>query len=184
MARIPSVASLQRRLTEAKTRDAALKTRQATAEPKVGTGQANPTDSYKYESIFTDTSFIIKASRPAVTFFGGIAPLGLVAPDASPGLPRGFKPSKIRATIGNAKPEPKTAELSKRRYLKYSKDASTNTRATFTSPISSNTIAGLQAAYKAILTAKKDDVGEYGRIAFIPEQPLFSSSGSAAAAAP
>ena len=182
MARIPSVASLQRRLTEAKTREAALKTRQATAEPKVGSGQANPTDSYKYESIFTDTSFVVKASRPAVTFFGGIASLGLVAPDASPGLPRGFKPSKIRATRGRATPKPTTAELSKRKYLKYSIDAETDARATFTAPISSNTIAGLQAAYKAILAVKKDDVGEYGRIAFIPEQPLFSSSGSAAGA--
>lgn len=182
MARIPSVASLQRRLTEAKTREANLKTRQATAVPKVGSGQSNPTDSYKYESIFTDTAFVIKASRPAITFFGGIAALGLVAPDASPGLPRGFKPSKIRATLGKATPVPKTAELSKRKYLKYSKDADNDTRATYTAPISGNTVLALQNAYKAILLAKKDDVGEYGRIAFIPEQPLFSSSGSAAGA--
>lgn len=182
MARIPSVASLQRRLTEAKTREANLKTRQATAEPKVGSGQSNPTDSYKYESIFTDSAFVIKASRPAITFFGGIAPLGLAAPDASPGLPRGFKPSKIRATRGKSKPTPETAELSKRKYLKYSADAGAETRATYTAPISGNTVLALQNAYKAIIASKKDDVGEYGRISFIPEQPLFSSSGSAAAA--
>ncbi len=182
MASIPSVASLQRRLTEAKTREANLKTRQTTAEPKVGSGQSNPTDSYKYESIFTEGSFIVKASRPAVAFFGGIAPLGLAAPDASPGLPRGFKPSKIRATRGRATPVPTTAELSKRRYLKYSVDADGETRGTYTAPISGNTVLALQNAYKAILLAKKDDVGEYGRIAFIPEQPLFSSSGSVAGA--
>lgn len=183
MARIPSVANLQRRLTEAKTREANLKTRQATAEPRVGSGQSNPTDSYKYESIFTDGSFIVKASRPAITFFGGIAALGLVAPDASPGLPRGFKPSKITATRGRATPTPTTAELSKRRYLKYSVDGTGETRATFTAPISGNTVLALQTAYKNILTAKRDDVGEYGRISFIPEQPLFSSSGSVAGAA-
>ncbi len=182
MARIPSVASLQRRLTEAKTREANLKTRQATAEPKVGSGQSNPTDSYKYESIFTDSAFIVKASRPAITFFGGIAAVGLVAPDASPGLPRGFKPSKIRATRGRGNPVEKTAELSKRKYLKYSVDADGETRGTFTAPISANTVAGLQTLYRNILTSKKDDVGEYGRIAFIPEQPLFSSSGAAAGA--
>lgn len=182
MARIPSVASLQRRLTEAKTRESNLKTRQTTAEPKVGSGQSNPTDSYKYESIFTDTAFVIKASRPAVVFFGGIGALNLAAPDASPGLPRGFKPSKIRATLGKASPVPTTAELSRRRYLKYSKDADNDTRATFTAPISGNTVLALQNAYKAILLAKRDDVGEYGRISFIPEQPLFSSSGSAAGA--
>lgn len=182
MGQIPSVASLQRRLTEAKTREANLKTRQSTAEPKVGGGQANPTDNYKYESIFTEGSFIVRASRPAVTFFGGITALGLVAPDASPGLPRGFKPSKIRATRGRGTPTPKIAELSKRKYLKYSVDADGETRGTYTAPISGNTVLALQNAYKAILTAKKDDVGEYGRISFIPEQPLFSSSGSAAGA--
>lgn len=181
MARIPSVAALQRRLNEAKTREAALKARQATAEPKVGSGQRNPTDPLKYESIFTASAFNVNASRSSVAFFGGIAALGLAAADDSPKLPRGFHPSKIRATRGRAQGVRKVAELSKRPYLKYSVDADNDTRGTYTAPISSNTAAGLQLLYRNILTAKKDDVGEYGRIAFIPERPLFSSSGSGAA---
>lgn len=180
MASIPSVAALQRRLDEAKAREAALKARQATAEPKVGQGQSNPTDPYKYESMYVTNSFLVKASRPAITFFGGIAALGLAAADASPGLPRGFKPAKIRATRGRANPQRKIADLSKRPYLKYSIDAGTDTRATYTAPLSANTSTALQALYRAVVASKRDDVGEYGRIAFITEQPLFSSSGSAA----
>lgn len=184
MARIPSVASLQRRLNEAKARETALKARQATAVPKVGSGQSNPTDTYKYESIYVDNSFLLKVSRPALAFLGGIAALGLVAPDDSPTLPRGFKPAKIRATRGRATGAEKTAELSGRKYLKYSIDATGETRATYTAPISANTAATLQTLYRAIANAKKDDVGEYGRIQFIPEQPLFSTSGSVGPATP
>lgn len=180
MARIPSVASLQRRLNEAKVRETALKARQATAIPRPGSGQSNPTDTFKYESVFITNSFLLKASRPAVTFFGGITALGLAASDTSPGLPRGFKPAKIRAVRGKARPTPEIADLSKRHYLKYSADASGETRATYTAPISSNTAVGLQTLYRNIANSKKDDVGDYGRIAFIAEQPVFSTSGVAA----
>lgn len=184
MARIPSVAALQRRLNEAKVRETNLKNRQATAEPKVGSGQSNPTDPYKYKSIFTDGFFNVRASRPAITFFGGAAKLGLAEPDASPNLPRGFQPAKIRATRGRSRGAEKTAELSKRKYLKYSIDADGETRATYTAPISAATVAALQTTYRTILQDKKDDIGEYGRLVFIPERPLFSSSGSGAASAP
>lgn len=178
MARIPSVASLQRRLTDLKTREAALKQRQATAVPKVGSGQPNPRDNYKYGAIFVDGTYIVKASRAAVTFFGGADDLGLVAPDTSPPLARGFQPAKVRATRGRASGVEKTAELSKRKYLKYSLDASGETRATFTAPISAASASALATRFQTLGNAKKEEIGEYGRLAFIPERPVFTFSGT------
>lgn len=184
MGSIPSVAALQRRLNDAKAREAALKIRQTTAQPKVGQGQPNPTDPVKYSAIFVEGNYIVNASRAAVAFFGGGAALGLAAPDASPRISRGFAPAKIRATRGRASGVKKTADLSKRDYLKYSIDATGDTRATFTAPISADTVATLRTRFQTVSNSKKDDIGEYGRIAFIPEKPVFSTSGVVAAPAP
>lgn len=184
MARIPSVASLTKRLAEKKLYDTNLKIRQAQSltdqNSRVGKGQKNPTDPFKYKSIFTSQDMILNASRAAVAFFGDMAALGLAAPDASPRLARGFKPAKVRATIGReGGGVEKTADLSKRRYLKYSIDAITESaRGTYTAPISGDSVATLKTKYQAIVTAKKVVLKEYGRISFIPEVPLFSSTGT------
>lgn len=177
MARIPSVASLQRRLNEAKVREANLKQRQATKEPGVGTGQPNPRDNYKYAAIFTDGSYTVKASRAAVAFFGQAAALGLADADASPPIPRGFQPAKIRATRGRLAPIRKVAELSKRPYLKYSQDADGETRHTFTAPISAASADALATRFQTIGRDKRGDIGEYGRLEFIAERPVFTFSG-------
>lgn len=180
MARIPSVASLTRRLNEAKTREAALKIRQTTATPNVGGGQPNPRDNVKYTVIFGDGAYIVKASRAAVTFFNGLDDLGLAAPDTSPYAPRGFQPAKVRATRGRANGVEKTADLSKRRYLKYSVDASGETRATYTAPISAISADALGTRFQTLGNSLRTELGEYGRLAFIAEKPVFTFSGTSA----
>ena len=89
MSRVPSIAELTRRLNAAKARDAALKTRQqSNTGQNVGKGQPRPSESVKYKSIFTDQDFLVTAPSAGIRFFGGLAALGLAAPDASPGIPR------------------------------------------------------------------------------------------------
>lgn len=179
MARIPSVASLTRRLNEAKTREAALKIRQTTATPDVGGGQPNPRDNVKYTVIFGDGAYIVKASRPAISFFGGFDDLGLAVPDTSPYAPRGFQPAKVRATRGRPNwGVEKIADLSKRHYLKYSIDADGETRATYTAPISAISADALGTRFQTLGTSLRVEIGEYGRLAFIAEKPVFTFSGS------
>lgn len=186
MASIPSVAELTRRLNAAKAREAALKARQqANTGENVGKGQPRPSESVKYKSIFTAQDFLILAPSAGIQFFGGLAALGLAAPDASPGIPRGFQPAKIKATIGRTdnKGVPKTATLSQRQYMKYTVDATAaGTRGSYSAPVSADTVASLKTKVQAVMTAKKDDVKEYGRIWFEPERPIFTTSGDAAAA--
>lgn len=186
MARIPSVASLTKRLADAKLRETNLKARQTASltneASRVGKGQKNPTDPYKYESLFLDGFMTVNASRASVAFFGQAA-LSLAAFDDSPRTPRGFQPSKVKATLGRSDGGlATTAELSKRRYLKYSVNATgESTRGSYTAPISADTVTSLKTKFQAIVTAKKDDVKEYGRIWFVPEEPFFAATGTSAA---
>lgn len=188
MARIPSVSELTRRLNDAKAREAALKQRQNNNNGQnIGKGQPRPSESVKYKSIFTAEDLIIIAPSASIQFFGGLAALGLAAPDTSPRMPRGFKPAKIVATVGRGtnKGEIKTADLSKRKYMKYSVDGgSTGSRSSYSAPISGDTPAALKTKFQAIAIAKKDDVKEYGRIWFEPERPVYNVSGDAPAPAP
>jgi len=186
MSRVPSIAELTRRLNAAKARDAALKTRQqSNTGQNVGKGQPRPSESVKYKSIFTDQDFLVTAPSAGIRFFGGLAALGLAAPDASPGIPRGFKTAKIKATIGrdDNKGVAKTATLSNRNYLKYTVDANAaGTRGSYSAPVSADTVANLKSKVQAVMVAKKDDVKEYGRIWFEPERPIFVTSGDVASA--
>lgn len=76
--------------------------------------------------------------------------LALATFDDSPRIPRGFQPSKVKATLGRSDGGlATTAELSKRRYLKYSVNAtSESTRGT--APISADTVASLKTRFQAI----------------------------------
>lgn len=182
MARIPSVAALTKQLAEAKLRKANLDKRQAASitdeNSRVGRGQRNPTDPYKYESLFLDGFMTVNASRASVAFFGQTN-LALAAFDDSPRMSRGFQPSKIKATMGRDIGKATTAELSKRRYLKYSVDATTDSvRGSYTAPVSADTLVSLKAKFEAIVVAKKVAVKEYGRIWFVPENPGFASTGT------
>jgi hypothetical protein len=183
MARIPSVASLEKRLTHLKTREKNLAARQKSAGDNIGKGQPRPMKTFKYRSIYMATDFTINAPETSVNFFGQTA-LGLAAQGADPGAPRGFKPARIKAVKGKSKPTTATSKLSTRRYLKYTIEATTDTQASFTAPVSADTVANLKAKVEAIINDKKGDVGEYGRISFEPERPIFAASGSAGGTAP
>nr|WP_290226313.1 hypothetical protein [Trichocoleus desertorum] len=185
MSRIPTVAELTRRLNALKTREANLKARQAAnTGQRVGMGQKRPTESAAYGSPFTLNTYTVNAGKAAVTFFGGLAALGLTAPAGDDPLPRGFKVGQVKATRGKATATKVTAELSQRSYLRYSIEAGTDTQGTFTAPLTGGTLALIKTKFTAIAAAKKDDIGEYGRIDYVPEQPVFSIGGDAGAAAP
>lgn len=176
MARRPSIPSLERRVAESRKREAALARRQK-AQPRVGTGGRRSMESYTYNSLFTTTNFTVLAPEAGVTFFGGAAALGLDALGTEPALPRGFKPAKIRATVSIAAPTTATSALSGRRYLKYTAAAGGTTRNSYSSPLSADTSVALVALFRAVATAKKAAVGEYGRIWFEPERPIYVVSG-------
>jgi hypothetical protein len=178
MARIPSVAALERRLAALKAREAALATRQKQA-PKVGTGQPRPTEMMKYQGLFVPEDFTVRVQGVAVLFFGGATALGLAEPGAEPPLPRGYKPTQVKCSRGVASPTTVTSTLSKKKYLKYTTPATGNTRVSYTCPISATTPISLLTKFKAIATDKKGDIGEYGRIWLDPERPVFSLSGDA-----
>lgn len=182
MARIPSVAQLTKQLADARTRQLNLVARQTAAitdaNSRVGRGQRNPTDPFKYESLFLDGFFTVNASRASVAFFGQ-ANLALGAFDDSPRASRGFQPSKVKATMGRDAGVEKIADLSRKRYLKYSVDATTEaTRGSYTAPVSADTLVALKTKFQTIVEAKKLAVKEYGRIWFVPENPGFASTGT------
>lgn len=179
MARIPTVSELTQRLNNLKTRESALKARQqANVGQNVGTGQPRPTESVRYFSAFTGRTYTVQAGKAAIAFFGGLGPLGLGPPTGDDGLPKGFHPAQIRASKGKAEGTAVTADLSQRKYLRYSVEAGADTQGTFTAPIAGSTIIEIRNKFEAIATAKKDDIGEYGRIDFIPERPVFSIGGT------
>lgn len=186
MSRSPSIAELTRRLNAAKARDTALKARQqANTGQNLGKGQARPSETVKYKSIFTSQDFTLNTPKAGITFFAGnlnnLAALGLAAADASPRIARGFRPAKIKATIGREdnKGHPTESKLVKgHHYLKYSVDAGQNgVRSSYSAPISGDSTAALKSRFTAIANSKKDNVKEYGRIWFEPERPVFSVDG-------
>jgi len=176
MARIPSVAALERRLAALKARETALATRQK-QPPKVGTGQPRPTEMMQYSALFIQNEFTVRVQGVAMLFFGGPAALGLQEPGSDPPLPRGFTPNQVKCLRGVASPTVATATLSKRKYLKYTTAATGNTRVAYTCPISADTSIALMTKFKAIAADKKGDIGEYGRIWLVTEKPVFSLSG-------
>jgi hypothetical protein len=183
MSRIPSVAELTRRLNALKTREANLKARQAAnTGQKVGMGQKRPTESVQYGSPFTLNTYTVNGGKAAIAFFGGLAALGLGAPAGDDPLPRGFKMGQIKATRGKAAGVKVTAELSQRAYMRYSVEAGTDTQGTFTAPMTGGTLAAIKTRFTTLAAAKKDDVGEYGRLEYIPERPVFNIGGDAGAA--
>lgn len=181
MSSIPSIAALERQLTYAKQRQQRLTARQQQA-PKVGTRGRQPRESVKYSSIFEAGDYVISAPRVGIAFFGGLAALGLAEPDDSSRAPRGFKPAKILAVRSKSDPARKVA-FSGRPYLKYTPDDTKAGQISYSAPISADGAATLKTRIQAIMRAKTDDVGEYGRIYFEPERPVYSVSGEGAAPA-
>lgn len=181
MGSIPSIAALERQLTYAKQREQRLTARQQQA-PKVGSRGRQPRESVKYSSIFETGDYVISAPRVGIVFFGGLAALGLAEPDDSSRAARGFKPAKILAVRAKADPTRKVA-LSGRPYLKYTVDDTASGQTSYSAPISADSVGTLKTRVQAVIRDKTPDVGEYGRIYFEPERPIYSVSGEGAAPA-
>jgi len=184
MARLKTVAQLQRQLRYAEARKAALEARQQ-QEPKLGTGQKNPRSTVGYVSVYTGQLLLLQAPTAGLEFFGGEAALGLVVgaelAEASQ-APRGFKYGRVKATIGRPEGVEKRSELSNRPYLAYGVDASGTARNSYSAPVSGRGSSGevdvsqLMDRVDAIFQAKAGAVGAYGRLWFEGEQPLYARS--------
>lgn len=179
MSSIPSIAALERQLTYAKQRQQRLTARQQQA-PKVGSRGRQPRESVKYSSIFETGDYVVTAPRVGIVFFGGKAALGLADADNSSHPPRGFKPAKIIAVRAKSDPTRKVA-FSGRPYLKYTPDDTKSGQTSYSAPISADSTGTLKTRIQAVIRDKTNDVGEYGRIYFEPERPIYSVSGEGAA---
>ncbi|MFM7853013.1 MAG: hypothetical protein ACKO96_14135, partial [Flammeovirgaceae bacterium] len=106
--------------------------------------------------------------------FGGLDALGLTATDATAVLaPRGFRPAKIKGTVGAATPTAGVSPVSGRRVIKYSAEATGDAKANFTAPIGGTTDVTQRTLFNAIVEAVAADFnageGGYGRLWFTPE---------------
>ena len=179
-----SIAVLERNLKFARDRATFLA---RTDRPVKATVDRRPKRVVGYRSSlmkFTAGSVLLQlqASEAGFLFFGGLAGLnlidntGVLLADAA-AAPRKFKPAQISAVVGDPTPTVKTAQGSRRRYVKYSRLATGEQQASFTAPISlapaTVTTDQQQNAAKllgasATIVAKLG--GTYGRAFFIPEQ--------------
>jgi hypothetical protein len=178
-----SVAVLQRELTYAQNRAAALA---APATSIKATTDKRPKTVVGYQSeliVIGAVHEIIKVQvlASSLAYFGGEAGLGLIDKTNalfSSALPRiaHFKPAAIHLVKGATTPTVVTAKGSKRPYKKYTAIATGEAQASYSAPISeadSNGItrAAQEAAVKAIALRpqQKADIGDYGRCWFTPE---------------
>ena len=178
-----SLAVLERELDYARKRDAYL--RSTTARPVKATVDKRPKQlvSYRSSSLLTGTTsnlYKLQATVSSLAFFKGIAALGLgdVLTDASP-IPRGFRPARISAVVGDPTPTVQTAKGSTRRYIKYSANSTGEAQSHYSAPISktgNSVTADAQKDFATLLSvAVKDKLGgQYGRASFTPEK--FTSS--------
>jgi transposase-like protein len=184
MARRKSVEDLQKQLAFAQAR----KTYLATDRPRKATNDNRAKDVYGYLSTNLATATLspiikVQAPRKAVVFFGGATALKLVPPtdeafeDSIP-LPRGFKPAQVHAFVGDSTPTIVTAKGSLRKYIKYARSTSSENQSSYTSAVNGTTPVSTSAeqvdTVKAIATAIKTTVTEYGRVWYTPE--VFTQS--------
>jgi hypothetical protein len=121
----------------------------------------------------TYPALVLNASKASITFFGGAAALGLVNTPvalAEAGRPpRNFKPSMIKAMVGDATPTVKRAyNNTGRRYIDYSGNTAGEAQAHYNAPISvgnqTPTIDELETRVAAIRNARQAQLGDYGRL--------------------
>jgi hypothetical protein len=179
MARRKSVEDLQKQLAFA----TKIKTYYATDRPRKATNDNRAKDVYGYLSTNLATATLspiikVQVPRKAVIFFGTDTALKLIKPtdatfiDSIP-LPRGFKPAKINAFVGDTTPTVVTAASSGRKYIKYARTTSSENQASYTSPVNGTT--PLSTSNEQVLTVKaiaatlKATITEYGRVTYTPE---------------
>jgi hypothetical protein len=181
MARRVPVYELQRRLDSAK--KAEIFYARPDRNPVKTTVDKRPKSIYGYRSIgitlgATTALVELQVSDASVVYFGTASALKLIAntgtllDDAIP-KPAIFKPSRINAVVGDPTPTVKTSRATGNRYIKYSATAAANAQSAYSAPVgatgTSGTLAEQEATARAIATAKKASVGDYGRISFIAE---------------
>lgn len=176
MSRIKSIASLTKSLEYATKRQAYY----ATIRPGKTTVEPNPKDLY----IYTCSTYVIGATAAVLKIQActksieefTLAALGLkegadptAAGAARP--PRGFRPAKVKGTVGADTPTVGTSPVSGRRIVKYSADSSGSAKANYTAPISGATDKAQRDAFQAVVvaTASKFKTAGYGRLSFTPE---------------
>jgi hypothetical protein len=184
MARRKSVEDLQKQLAFAQK----IKTYQATDRPRKATNDNRSKDVYGYLSTILANATLspiitVQVPKKAVVFFGTADALKLVKSDAvafadAAPLPRGFKPAKISAFVGDTTPTIVTAAGSGRKYIRYARTTSSENQASYTAPVNGSTpLATTEeqiATVKVIAAAIKATVTEYGRVTFRPE--VFNKS--------
>ncbi|TYQ29968.1 hypothetical protein [Pseudanabaena sp. UWO310] len=175
MGRVKSVALLTKQLEFATARQ----TYYSTPRPGKTTVDPNPKDTVVYEcSTYkvgaASVKLKLQASKSSIDKFGGLDALGLVATDPTAVLaPKGFRPAKIKGTVGADTPTVRTSPVSGRRVVKYSAEASGDAKANFTAPIGGSTDVTQRTLFQSIVEAVAADFnageGGYGRLWFTPE---------------
>lgn len=178
MSKRKTVRQLQDQLEAARRREAYVPPQRAEGAAT----QRRPKSSVKYGcTSAAATDFTIQTSKAGVTFFGGLAALGLADAGNDPVAPRGFQPNKIFATVADASPQSIRSRASNRAYIRYARGTrGGNVQSSFSAAISDTTtptMASVRAKFGTVANSKKDDVGgSYGRIWFEPERlPLVES---------
>lgn len=178
MGRRKSVRELERELQYARARA-------AYTPPARETGavtQRRPKTPVKYNCMLAERSFTVQASAAGLTFFGGVAALGLAQASTDPTAPRGFRPNTIHAMQADATPNLVRAAGSNRPYIRYARGArGSNVQSTFSAPISGTTPvlpAEIKTTFETVSNGKKTEVGAYGRIWMEWERLPVAESGA------
>jgi hypothetical protein len=175
MGRRKSVANLQEQLDYAKRREAYRPPQRAEGTAT----QRRPKRAVKYGcTSIASTDFTIQTSAAGVTFFGGIAVLGLADAATDPTPPKGFKPNRM---VADGSPQVVRALGSGRAYTRYARGSrGSNTQSSFSAAISDTTtptVTSVRTKFATVANSKKAEIGgSYGRIWFEPERlPLVES---------
>lgn len=180
MSRRKSVRELERDLQYARAREAY----NPPLREEGSVTQRRPKRPVQYNSLFAARPFTVQGSEAGITFFGGIAALGLADADIEdPVAPRGFKPTLIKAMQADGTPEVVRARGSGRPYIRYARGTrGSSVQSTFSAPLSDTgaaaTVSGVRAKFDTVSDAKKAAVGSYGRIWVEWEKYPFAESGT------
>jgi hypothetical protein len=180
MGRQKSVAQIERDLLYAKNKAAYKK-----PDPEENTSprkQSKSAYTYKPMAIAFDdaagTKYTVQVTEKAIQFYTAGA-LNLVEGGVHGSMPRGSRPSKVHAMVGNTTPKILKALGSKRPYIRYGDGTrGSKTQFTYTAPISIKTATAIDTELAALFTGVKEKLGgAYGRVWFEPEYFVVSSSG-------
>jgi anti-sigma factor RsiW len=185
MARRKPVWLQKREYDIAKARETYYETRVPTQSTTV---RPRPLDKAVYRSYLitnagTSANFKVPVSSAAVTFFGGLTPLGLVAitgfADPVSESPRNFAPAKVHAMKADATPTARITPWGSR-VIKYSATTEGTAQAHYSAPISSGdasaTYDEIDSKATALFTAIKSSLGDQNYAKFYVTPEKYSNS--------